>query len=146
MATTKPRITITLTERQHHLLKTISDASGNSMSYLVTDLIEASEPILERTASTFSHLKELNEENKRKIKQAMENAQNIIEPMAINALQQMDCFIDTLNEIHGSTDQPAPNTNRGDTKPKGKVRKASPAKDLTVVSKKKDFKKSEVEK
>lgn len=146
MATTKPRITITLTERQHHLLKTISDVSGNSMSYLVTDLIEASEPILERTASTFSHLKVLNDENKKKIKEAMENAQNVIEPMAINALQQMDCFIDTLTEIHGAEKQPAPLTNRGDTTPNGKRLKPAPIKGSKTISKKKVSKKSEVEK
>lgn len=146
MATTKPRITITLTEKQHQLLKTISDASGNSMSYLVTDLIEASEPILQRTASTFSHLKVLNDENKRKIKEAMENAQNVIEPMALNALQQMDCFIDTLTEIHGEQSQPSPVTNRGDTKPTGKGRKTAQVKDAKPIPRKKVSKKNEVRK
>lgn len=146
MATTKPRITITLTEKQHQLLKTISDASGNSMSYLVTDLIEASEPILQRTASTFSHLKVLNDENKRKIKEAMENAQNVIEPMALNALQQMDCFIDTLTEIHDGQPQPSPITNRGDTKPTKKGQKTAPVKDAKPIPRKKVSKKIEVRK
>lgn len=146
MATTKPRITITLTERQHQLLKTISDASGNSMSYLVTDLIEASEPILQRTASAFSHLKVLNDENKRKIKEAMENAQNVIEPMAFNALHQMDCFIDTLTEIQHEPKQPSPITNRGDTKTTKKRLKQAPVKDAEPIIRKKVSKKSEVKK
>ncbi len=140
MATKKPRITITISESQHQLLKTISEASGSPMSYLVTDLIQASEPILERTATSFSHLKELNDENKRKIKFAMENAQSIIEPMAVNALHQMDVFIDTMNEIHGASDHSSPFTNRGDTTTTKKHSKPAVAKVPKQVSKEKIFK------
>lgn len=143
MATTRPRITITLTEKQHRLLKSISESSGNSMSYLVTDIIETSEPILERTASAFSHLKELNEENKRKIKQAMQSAQDVIEPMAFKAINQMDCFIDTLTEIHQPAKQTSPATNRGDTIPKRKDLKAAPHKTSKPISRKKVSKKNE---
>lgn len=146
MATTKPRITITLSENQHRLLKSISESSGNSMSYLVADIIEASEPILERTASAFSHLKELNEENKRKIKQAMQSAQDIIEPMAFNAINQMDCFIDTLTDIHQSDEHPSPLTNRGDTSPRKKETKAAPQKARKPLLNRKVLKKNEAKK
>ena len=42
MATTKPRITVTLTERQHEVLRTISDCGGQPMSRFISELLELS--------------------------------------------------------------------------------------------------------
>lgn len=46
--TSKPRITITLTHRQHEILRSISDSRGCSMSGIVSDLITDAQPVLER--------------------------------------------------------------------------------------------------
>ena len=48
--TSKPHITITLTHRQHEILRSISDSRGCSMSGIVSDLITDSQPVLERMA------------------------------------------------------------------------------------------------
>ena len=57
MATTRPRITVTLTKRQYDVLKAISEYGGETMSYFVGDLIEQSLPVLERMAETFRKIK-----------------------------------------------------------------------------------------
>lgn len=57
MATSKPRITVTLTKRQHDVLKVISECGGNSMSAFIQEMLELSLPTLERMAATFQKLK-----------------------------------------------------------------------------------------
>src|SRR5690242_11891517 len=58
MPTSKPRITITLTEYQHAMLRRISDAGGRSMSGVISEFMIAAQPTLERMAYTFHQLKQ----------------------------------------------------------------------------------------
>jgi hypothetical protein len=58
MPTSKPRITITLTEYQHAMLRRISDAGGRSMSGVISEFMMAAQPTLERMAYTFHQLKQ----------------------------------------------------------------------------------------
>ena len=58
MPTSKPRITITLTEYQHAMLRRISDAGGRSMSGVISEFMMAAQPMLERMAYTFHQLKQ----------------------------------------------------------------------------------------
>ena len=53
MATSKPRITITLNHRQYEVLKAISDCSNQPMSAFISELLEESLPVLERMAESF---------------------------------------------------------------------------------------------
>lgn len=50
MATTKPRITVTLEPATHEVLKRMSDLGGESMSSLVSSLVELAAPTLKRAA------------------------------------------------------------------------------------------------
>jgi hypothetical protein len=58
MPTSKPRITITLTEYQHAMLRKISDAGGRSMSGVISEFMIAAQPTLERMAYAFHQLKQ----------------------------------------------------------------------------------------
>ena len=58
MPTSKPRITITLTEYQHAMLRRISDAGGRSMSGVISEFMIAAQPTLERMAYAFHQLKQ----------------------------------------------------------------------------------------
>ena len=60
MATTKPRITITLTQRQHEVLKTIADSGGSTMSGMLGEFIESAMPTFERMAATFQQVRKAN--------------------------------------------------------------------------------------
>ena len=53
MATTKPRITITLNDTSYAVLKAISECSGQPMSTFVTEMLDSARPTLERMAATF---------------------------------------------------------------------------------------------
>ncbi len=48
MATTKPRITITLSEQQHELLQSLASVQKVSMSSIIVDLLDTTCPVLER--------------------------------------------------------------------------------------------------
>ncbi|PTR16277.1 MULTISPECIES: hypothetical protein [unclassified Nitrosospira] len=58
MPTSKPRITVTLTEEQHAILRKISAASGQSMSGVISEFMLMAQPALERMAVSFQQLKQ----------------------------------------------------------------------------------------
>lgn len=58
MPTSKPRITVTLTEHQHAILRRISDAGGRSMSGVISEFMVVAQPTLERMADAFQQLKQ----------------------------------------------------------------------------------------
>lgn len=58
MPTSKPRITVTLTEDQHAILRRISDAGGRSMSGVISEFMVVAQPTLERMADAFQQLKQ----------------------------------------------------------------------------------------
>lgn len=51
MPTTKPRITITLTDDQHSTLQALAGLQGVSMSSIVVDLVDTTLPVLQRLVS-----------------------------------------------------------------------------------------------
>lgn len=102
MATKRPRITITLNERQHAVLQAISRTGGQSMSGFVTGMIEAALPTLERMAATFQVVHQAHEQERARFVQAMDRAQQHVEPLALLAVNQLDLFLDEM------THQPEP--------------------------------------
>ena len=61
MPTSKPRITVTLTEEQHAILRQISAAGGQSMSGVISEFMLMAQPVLERMAVEFQQLKQQRE-------------------------------------------------------------------------------------
>ena len=58
MPTSKPRITVTLTQEQHAILRKISAAGGQSMSGVISEFMLMAQPALERMAVSFQQLKQ----------------------------------------------------------------------------------------
>lgn len=155
MATTKPRITITLNDKSYAVLKAISDCSGQPMSTFVTEMLDSARPTLERMAATFQKIKRAQDEERGRFLKKVDDAQAAIEPVVMQTLGQFDLFLGRIEEaVDGAvdaaqaapTDQPPPKrsppTNRGDTPSKVKGRKASPGKASRVVSPSKVLKKT----
>jgi uncharacterized protein (DUF1778 family) len=51
MPTSKPRITLTISEQQHELLQSLADLQKVSMSSIVVDLLDTTMPVLARLVS-----------------------------------------------------------------------------------------------
>lgn len=98
MATTKPRITVTLTERQHEVLKAISDNGGQSMSAFIGEVIQVSMPTLERMAETLRKIRTAQDEQKRRIADELDHAQAAVEPILDQVMGQFDLFCARLEE------------------------------------------------
>lgn len=144
MATTKPRITVTLTERQHEVLRTISDCGGQPMSRFISELLELSLPSLERMAATFQKIKRVHDSQRNSIIEAIDDAQTALEPIALDAIGQLDLFLAKMESACDATETDAlsieragsdgalarstPATNRGVTPSQVKGRKSAPGK------------------
>ena len=145
MATTKPRITVTLTQRQHDVLRIISECGGQSMSAFISELLEQSLPVLERMGESFRKIKAAQDEQKKRIVEELDQAQAEVEPVLEQVLGQFDLFMAKIERAAGAAPDgsgatPAaasaaastPVTNRGVTPspsnpPKRPRRKASEA-------------------
>lgn len=142
MATTKPRITVTLTERQHAVLKSISDSSGQPMSQFISEILEPSMPTLERMAAAFQKISAARHIQRERFVESLDQAQTALEPIVQQALGQFDLFMAQVEQAAvaaptdragdatggGAAASPPPSTNRGDTPPakkKGKQPQAA---------------------
>lgn len=147
MATTKPRITITLTKRQHEVLRSISDTSGKPMSAFLSELIEGSMPTLERMAVAFQKIHAAQQIERKRFVAVLDETQAALEPIVQQVVGQFDLFMSkvearadgVLDATVGAparrpTSAKSPLTNRGATPPRGKGLKAPPDKASKPVS------------
>lgn len=130
MATTKPRITITLTHRQYDLVKSLSESSGQSMSVFITEYLELAEPVLEQMCVAYQKIKQADSVRKQELKRNIEAAERSMRPLVESVNAQVDFFFNTVDCIPASGDAAAgnahaardaavtPSTNRGVTKVK----------------------------
>lgn len=136
MATTKPRITVTLTQRQHEVLRSISECGGQPMSAFISELLEQTLPVLERMAESFRKIKSAQDEQKKRIIADLDQAHSEVEPVLDQVLGQFDLFMTRIEAAAGASDDgkrsaaadaPAapqtPVTNRGVTPPPAKTPK-----------------------
>lgn len=149
MATQKPRITVTLTQRQHDVLRSISESSGQPMSAFLSEMLEVSMPTIERMAVTFQKIKQAQSVERDKYLQSMDETQTVLEGIAQQAMGQFDLFLAAVTEQSAQDETapaerarlgvcaaaPAPATNRGATAPKVDKLKPKPAKASKPVSK-----------
>ncbi len=156
MATTKPRITITLTERQYAVLRKMSDSSGQPMSGFITDLIEAALPTMEKMSGTFQQIRSFQDDRKMKVLAAMDEAQAAFEPLIDYLLTNAGIALDKgleaeqkiLSEERSertkkiSAKAVTTSTNRGVTPQVTNSPKPRRGKGLEVPAKKKVFPKS----
>lgn len=102
MATTKPRITVTLTQRQHAVLRAISDCGGQPMSAFIGELLEQALPVLERIAESFRKIKAAQDEQKKRIVEELDQAQAEVEPVLEQVLGQFDLFMMKIEQAAGA--------------------------------------------
>jgi uncharacterized protein (DUF1778 family) len=158
MGTTKPRITITLDEELHAVLRSISAISGKPMSSFVSELLSEVRPMLDRMAKTFAAIKQVEASERTRFVGALDDAQAAAEPAVREAAAQFILFMDKVDQVaasardkasgkggsrssgRGPSPKPtAPPTNRGVTPRPAKSSKPSSAKALKPVLKKKVF-------
>lgn len=107
MATSKPRITITLEPRTYEVLSRMSKAGNESMSQIVTGLVDLAVPSLERVVAVIERAATASDEVKDGMRAALDRADRAIIPQLIDAAQQGDMFLAGL-AAEGEAAQQAP--------------------------------------
>ncbi len=91
MATTRPRITISLEPRQRELLGRLAKANRVPMSRTVVDLLEAVEPYLERAATLVERASQLRGKGiGRELVASLERAEQDVRPHIEAGLKHVD--------------------------------------------------------
>jgi uncharacterized protein (DUF1778 family) len=93
MPTTKPRITITLTDHQHELLQQLAGYQGASMSSIVVDLLETAVPVMERIATVMKAASTAPQEMLHGLRESMERAESLVVSQMQEHIGQLDIFV-----------------------------------------------------
>jgi hypothetical protein len=86
MSTTRPRITVTLTEEQHEVISAISRANGQSMSKLIGDLLQEMLPVFRDMRTLMTHVEQVHQEGKASLLESLERSQANLEPLLSGAV------------------------------------------------------------
>ena len=99
MATTKPRITLTLPQRHYDLYRAISDMTHQPMSAFIVELLESAFPTIERMAVTFQKVKSAQVAERSRFLESLDRAQAAVEPVVMDAVDQFDLFLTRVEGI-----------------------------------------------
>ena len=122
MPTTKPRITITLSEHQHAVLSKMSALGKDSMSTIVVDMLDTMLPVLERVVIALQAAADAPIELRNGMVKSFEKAEKEVSGYMAAAMGQLDLLVPLNSEgVAQPPSRPAaapksgrpPPTNRG---------------------------------
>lgn len=90
MATSRPRLTITLTDQVHDTLGKLADLQGRSMSSIVLEHLEFIDPINQKILSAMVRARRLQEDSKADLMQDLTSAQEQAEAALLPLLGLLD--------------------------------------------------------
>lgn len=97
MATTKPRITISLEEQDYAVLKRLYTLNGVPMSRTVSELVAMLTPVLGRMADNLEAVAKADEETRQKIVESLEKHFVAVNGACNIAMKNLDEFSDSLD-------------------------------------------------
>jgi uncharacterized protein (DUF1778 family) len=138
MPTSKPRITLTLSEQQHELLQSLAELQRVSMSSIVVDLLDTTMPVLGRLASILKSAAEAPQSVLDELRKSLEVAESDALGKKDSVMDQLDLLVAAAGgrDARERTPTPAakpapkkagpPTTNRGVRIPSSNARKPRP--------------------
>ena len=123
MATTKPRITISLEEQDYAVLKRLCTLNGVPMSRTVSELVAMLTPVLGRMADNLEAVAKADEETRSRIAESLEKHFFSVNKIYGEVVKSLDCFSEELDsQVKGSARGGADGGMRA---PRGRVGAAS---------------------
>lgn len=110
MATSKPRITITLDQHRYELLRRMAGYQGTSMSAIVGELVDTIAPVLERVCVAIESARKAQDSVRSNLARVAEESEAALLPMLEQAMGQLDIFVQACNEAGSSADAGAEGT------------------------------------
>lgn len=102
MATNKPRITITLEKHQRDVIGRLAKANGQPMSRIVSELLDATTPYLERAVVLVEQAAKLRGAGLAdELKQTLERADRKAQRAVASAFGEIDLFLTDTSEAVG---------------------------------------------
>ena len=98
MATSNPRITVTLKPEQYEFLKAFAETQKASMASVLVELYEMAEPVLIRVQKLIVEAQQAKESVKDGIMEATEEAMRTIEPQAQQAMMNFELFEEAIRQ------------------------------------------------
>lgn len=108
MATSKPRITISLTPEQYAIVRRLSVLQEVPMSRIITDFFGEVAPILANVADTLEAAQRASSDARAKFVRTAEVANDELQPLAEFAKNQFDMFAGELERLNRSVSDPRP--------------------------------------
>jgi hypothetical protein len=142
MATTKPRINVTLEPHRYAMFKRLSALQGVSMSALIGELLEAVAEPMERVCVVLEAAAKAPGDLKEGLRSAVGRAEATLLPSALHTIDQFDMFLsDVGNAIEeaggGGAALAAPPSSASDRDPRLVTRGSTPlVKTKTAVARK----------
>lgn len=96
MSTAKPRITVTLESHPYEVLSRLSAAGGESMSAILSQLLDAALPSMERLVVVLERARDAPAEVLAGLSAAVERAERDLMPALVDAQKQGDMFLAQL--------------------------------------------------
>lgn len=106
MATTKPRLALTLEPEQYQILQRLAAVQGGSMARIVSEMLSEMLPMLTKVTEAMEAAQKAHEGMKASIRTAAEQAERDMQPLVATAIAQFDHFarqMDRLVESGGGT-------------------------------------------
>ena len=136
MATTKPRITITLEPEQYEVLNRMATLQGGSMSRIVSELLQEVTPMLSKLCDTLQIATTANAELRTKIMRSCDEAEEDLRPIANAVASQFDMFAASIAAGgDGGQAKPTPIDECGDVSPRPVITGATKPKKGTISPK-----------
>jgi uncharacterized protein (DUF1778 family) len=96
MATTKPRITVTLQPHSYDVIRRLAAAGGETMSKIVGDMLDVAIPSLERVVLVMEQAASMSQEAREGMRASFARAEADMAPGLANLIEQRDAFIDDV--------------------------------------------------
>tara|TARA_R110002072_G_C7914162_1_gene530568 strand:- start:1225 stop:1719 length:495 start_codon:yes stop_codon:yes gene_type:complete len=107
MATTKPRLTITLEPHTHLVISTLAGLQGYSKSKVITDLLDAVVPVLERTARLLQMAETAQTTVTRDMKNSFEESEKKLHTMLNMAMSELVQLEETISKSEDDSSETA---------------------------------------
>lgn len=92
MSTTRPRLTITLTDQVHDTLGKLADLQRRSMSSIVLEYLELIQPVNVKVLSAMQRAKSIQSESKTDLIKQLTTAQDLAEETLLPLMALLDDF------------------------------------------------------
>lgn len=99
MATTKPRLAITLEPEQYQVLQRLASVQGGSMSRIVAEMLTEMLPMLVKVTEAMEAAQKAQEGMKATIRTAAEQAERDMQPLVATAIAQFDHFTQEMGRL-----------------------------------------------